>query len=726
MERSGPPQPPDASRSPAPEAPEVAEDRLAEIDEANRDEAPKDEGTRKPRRKGREEGRPRPAVDPDAKDPNKPSAQPTPPPVTPPVPPVPPTNTPKPPKAPPRRSTPATPPPPPSGGSAPGSSSADRDKAERYFDTKVSLSDKELVTNAAGEDEVRDVDVSDTEMDLIVAREAMARARADVKRAKSKRAEDRAEHDLYAATMAYADALEALREYHVKALKDGGASKAVIDAFIQHFTIEARDTVIEQEAEEAKYVPLTAGERMLQFVAHPIDTLGSYVTTRKRKKGIYSPETEAKIARRSRRMGIAAVGLVIVGYGFRAVAQAKGIDLGGWEGDGGGAHMDLSDTPNVPDGSSGNTGAETYDGSEGAAKSGTPGGVDTDTGEAKSGTPGSGEGAEDSERKQGTPGGGAATEEKIGTPGSSETGFFTGAENSLEFSQAGLDDFNAWIDGYEVQNGDTISGLAEEYLRDRGNPDPSIFEIDAVKDAVLPDWQAKGFADEKGWIFTGDMLDTSPVGGEASVDTGGAAEVDQTPEVAVEQKDPITAEEVFSNEELDKLNNVPEGMGGRQYVQDVLGMDTGTWDAVQSGLHEKHPNWFYPMSDGNYGLIEGKMPPNVAADMYNALLEASVGNGTLKNGTIDISLIEKSFLHDIADIPAGTNVEEFMKQQGLGNVWREINRPEVAQQLVSIDKGVFSYENGELAINGHIPDRAWEIVAQHMNNVEKVKFGLPL
>lgn len=99
---------------------------------------------------------------------------------------------------------------------------------------------------------------------------------------------------------------------------------------------------------------------------------------------------------------------------------------------------------------------------------------------------------------------------------------FNGSGGGTEFTPEGLDDFNQWIDGREVDQGDTIWGYAEDYLEAKGIDDPTNAQIDAVKDDVLAEMQERGLADEKGWLSAGDTLDMTP--GEGDTGSAGGAE----------------------------------------------------------------------------------------------------------------------------------------------------------------------------------------------------------
>lgn len=82
-----------------------------------------------------------------------------------------------------------------------------------------------------------------------------------------------------------------------------------------------------------------------------------------------------------------------------------------------------------------------------------------------------------------------------------------GATNIL--TNRGLESALSFLDNYTVQSGDTVWSLSEKFLNDQGNMHPSVYEIDATKDALLPKLQQLGFADKAtGWLAKGDIIRT--------------------------------------------------------------------------------------------------------------------------------------------------------------------------------------------------------------------------
>lgn len=91
------------------------------------------------------------------------------------------------------------------------------------------------------------------------------------------------------------------------------------------------------------------------------------------------------------------------------------------------------------------------------------------------------------------------------TPGGIDH-FLNGNLGTTELTSAGLGNFDQWANGYTVQPGDTIWGLSEKYLQAQGIAHPDVYKIDAVKDAVLADFQARGLVGANGWLSAGQSL----------------------------------------------------------------------------------------------------------------------------------------------------------------------------------------------------------------------------
>ncbi|MNY09709.1 hypothetical protein D3C86_1426430 [compost metagenome] len=84
--------------------------------------------------------------------------------------------------------------------------------------------------------------------------------------------------------------------------------------------------------------------------------------------------------------------------------------------------------------------------------------------------------------------------------------YITGSAGGTELTPAGLGNFHQWVDGHSVRPGESIWGLSTDYLHAQGIANPSVYQIDAVKDAVLADFQARGLADGDGWLSAGQSL----------------------------------------------------------------------------------------------------------------------------------------------------------------------------------------------------------------------------
>lgn len=77
---------------------------------------------------------------------------------------------------------------------------------------------------------------------------------------------------------------------------------------------------------------------------------------------------------------------------------------------------------------------------------------------------------------------------------------------ATEFSGAGLEHFNQWANGHTVQPGESVWKLSQNYLQANGVRNPSVYQIDAVKDKVLAEFSAKGLVDSRGWLTAGARL----------------------------------------------------------------------------------------------------------------------------------------------------------------------------------------------------------------------------
>ena len=83
---------------------------------------------------------------------------------------------------------------------------------------------------------------------------------------------------------------------------------------------------------------------------------------------------------------------------------------------------------------------------------------------------------------------------------------FDGNKGSTEFTTEGLKDFNKWIEGHHVASGESVWSLSEGYLQQEGVAKPSVYQVDAVKDSVLKEFQAKDIVNGRGWLSKGDII----------------------------------------------------------------------------------------------------------------------------------------------------------------------------------------------------------------------------
>ena len=88
--------------------------------------------------------------------------------------------------------------------------------------------------------------------------------------------------------------------------------------------------------------------------------------------------------------------------------------------------------------------------------------------------------------------------------------FFTGREGSTHFNAKGVADVKEWLNangGYDVQKGDTVwKDVAHDYLKQKGINNPSISQIDAVKDQMEPTLRSYGFTDKRGFLRENDTI----------------------------------------------------------------------------------------------------------------------------------------------------------------------------------------------------------------------------
>jgi hypothetical protein len=82
---------------------------------------------------------------------------------------------------------------------------------------------------------------------------------------------------------------------------------------------------------------------------------------------------------------------------------------------------------------------------------------------------------------------------------------FDGNRGTTHLTDAGKADFAKWLHGREVERGDSIWKLAEQYQNER-HIKSSVFSTDALKDFGVKHLQANGSADSRGWLNKGDII----------------------------------------------------------------------------------------------------------------------------------------------------------------------------------------------------------------------------
>lgn len=85
---------------------------------------------------------------------------------------------------------------------------------------------------------------------------------------------------------------------------------------------------------------------------------------------------------------------------------------------------------------------------------------------------------------------------------------FVGYHGTRALTPETLEALHGTMDGYTVRPGDSVWSLSQRFLEDRGVPHPTVYELDATKDALLADLRANGLVDAKGWLTPGDVLRT--------------------------------------------------------------------------------------------------------------------------------------------------------------------------------------------------------------------------
>lgn len=91
-------------------------------------------------------------------------------------------------------------------------------------------------------------------------------------------------------------------------------------------------------------------------------------------------------------------------------------------------------------------------------------------------------------------------------PMSNRDTMFNGQYAGRELSPTGQEALEKKLDGYTVKPGDTVWDLSESFLQDQGIKNPTIYEIDATKDAMLKELRATNSVDSRGWLSVGDKI----------------------------------------------------------------------------------------------------------------------------------------------------------------------------------------------------------------------------
>lgn len=85
--------------------------------------------------------------------------------------------------------------------------------------------------------------------------------------------------------------------------------------------------------------------------------------------------------------------------------------------------------------------------------------------------------------------------------------YFSGHEGSTHFSDKGVDNVLDYFNNHKVTKGENAwNDLATKYLQHEGVKDPTKFQIDAVKDRLVPELQRMGVANSKGELLEGAII----------------------------------------------------------------------------------------------------------------------------------------------------------------------------------------------------------------------------
>ncbi len=91
-------------------------------------------------------------------------------------------------------------------------------------------------------------------------------------------------------------------------------------------------------------------------------------------------------------------------------------------------------------------------------------------------------------------------------PVSTRDQLFDGRLGTRELTPEGHEALAEQLNGYTVKPGDSVWSLSEQFLHEQGVQNPTVYEIDATKDALLSELRASGDVDSQGWLSVGDKI----------------------------------------------------------------------------------------------------------------------------------------------------------------------------------------------------------------------------
>ncbi len=140
----------------------------------------------------------------------------------------------------------------------------------------------------------------------------------------------------------------------------------------------------------------------------------------------------------------------------------------------------------------------------------------------------------------------------------------------------------------------------------------------------------------------------------------------------------------------------------------------------------------YQTSSGEWRIRmtpDGKIPNEAMAILYE---EAAKVDALPKVEVMDIITpadVNDSGLNRLAYAPGvETSVEKLLTDNGLGNAWLEINKPEIRSQLMNLSPNTFRESNGVFVLNPNavVSPNALAFLANYMSASERIKLGLPV